>query len=350
MIDYLITYGVMTFDVLLILAFFYVIFVNLPKRRLSGAVKGILFVVVLWFVARFLKFYMTEAVLAQIIQYGFLAVIIMFPNEFRKLLENIGRRRVFSWNTNRLIEPDSRKELAEAVVNMARRKQGAVIVIAREDNLEEEANTGQLVGEMVIKKEFIEMMFSESSKLNRGAMIIRDDVIISANARLPLANNQKLRDAGAGKRHLAGLGIVAKKDSMAIVVSGDTGYITLVGYVDDGVVLDFAMPLREYDLHDGIDETYIINRIEDFLKGTVKDVEEEGKGRKKKEVKTGGKKEKVKKEKKVKEKKEKKVKKSKKSKKGKEEEEVEPKKGIDKGKGIIREESTVGKRAERWKK
>src|SRR5690606_28600206 len=98
-LDYIVTYGIMTLDVLMLLVFFYIIFTNLPIRRIAGAVKGILFVVVLWFTSRLLNFHMAEAVLGQIIQYGFLAVIILFPNEFRKLLENIGRRRVFSWNT-----------------------------------------------------------------------------------------------------------------------------------------------------------------------------------------------------------------------------------------------------------
>lgn len=297
-LDYIVTYGIMTLDVLMLLVFFYIIFTNLPIRRIAGAVKGILFVVVLWFTSRLLNFHMAEAVLGQIIQYGFLAVIILFPNEFRKLLENIGRRRVFSWNTWRLIERESRKELAEAVVMLARKKNGALIVIAREDGLDEEAGTGNTIGEMEIKKEYIEMLFSETSSVSKGAVIIKDDAIISADARLPLARNKQLQDAGAGKRHLAGLGIVLKKDCMAIIVSADTGYVTMIGYIGDEVVTDFAMPLREFDLQDGIDESYIIERIDDFLRGKELEVNEVGvshKKKKKKSVKKEGNKKAVKK-------------------------------------------------------
>lgn len=274
--DFIVTYGIMTLDIVMLLVFFYIIFTNLPIKRIAGAVKGILFVVFLWFVARLLNFHMAEAVLGQIIQYGFLAVIILFPNEFRKLLENIGRRRIFSWNTNRLISMDSRRELANAVINMARKKTGAIIVIAREDNLSDEAEAGAELGELDIKREYIEMIFSEGSEIRNGAVIIRDDAIISANARLPLAENDKLREAGAGKRHLAGLGIVVKRDSMSIVVSADTGHITMIGYIDGKALVDLAMPLREYDLQDGIDEQYIMVRIEDFLRGKeiVTDVKE----------------------------------------------------------------------------
>lgn len=287
--DFIVTYGIMTMDVLLLLAFFYIIFKNLPIKRIAGAVKGILFVVVLWFVSRLLNFHMAEAVLGQIIQYGFLAVIILFPNEFRKLLENIGRRRVFSWNTGRLIELESRRELATAVVNLAKKKNGAVIVIAREDNLDVESATGNYVGEMEIKSEFIEMMFSKESPLRNGALIIKDDAIVSANARLPLAENRQLEDAGAGKRHLAGLGVVAKRDCMSIVVSADTGYITIIGYIGEKVEIDFAMPLREYDLHDGIDEDFIVQRIEDYLQGKSHGEEEEESGISKWERKVKGK-------------------------------------------------------------
>lgn len=280
--DYIVTYGVMTLDVLMLLAFFYIVFTNLPIKRLAGAVKGILLVVVLWFISRLLNFYMAEAVLGQIIQYGFLAMIILFPTEFRKMLENVGRRRVFGWNTNRLIERESRQELAEAVVSMARRKQGAVIVIAREDGLDEESEKGTYIGEMAIKKEFIELLFDRDSKVSTGAVIIKDDMIISSNVRLPIANNRQLEDAGAGRRHLAGLGVVLKRDCVSIVVSGDTGYITMIGRLGGEVETDFALPLREFDLQDGIDETYIVDRLEDFLKGKDEEVIQAKKQKKKK--------------------------------------------------------------------
>lgn len=269
--DFLQTFGLRVMDVLFILLFFYLIFSNLPMKRLGGAIKGMVVVAVLWFIANSLNFHMASAVLGNITQYGFLLLIIMFPTEFRKLLENIGRRRVFSWNTKRLIEQESRKEVANAVINMARRKQGATIVIAREDNLDEEIMNGEELGDVFISQNTIEAYFNPRSSTKDGAIIIRDDMILSAGSRLPIAKSTDLERTGAGKRHLSGLGVVTKNDCMAIVVSGDTGTISFFGKIDGKINVDFALKLRDIDLHDGVDANYVVNRIEDYLKGTDKD-------------------------------------------------------------------------------
>lgn len=272
--DFLQTFGMRILDILFILMFFSFILINLPIKRLGGAVKGIISVAVLWFIANALNFHMASAVLGNITQYGFLLLIIMFPNEFRKLMENIGRRRVFSWNTRRLIEHDSRKELAKAVVNLAMNKQGATIVIAREDNLDEEILSGEELGDVYITQNMIETQFSPRSKTKNGALIIRDDMIVSAGCRLPVAKNESLESTGAGLRHLSGLGVVSKYDCMSIVVSEESGTISLFGKLGNKTKVDYALRLLEYDLQDGIDENYIVNRIEDFLRGKEIDVKE----------------------------------------------------------------------------
>lgn len=270
--DFLQTFGMRVIDVIFILLFFYLIFSNLPMKRLGGAVKGIIVVAILWFIAQTFKLHMAEAVLGNITQYGFLLLIIMFPKEFQKLLENIGRRRIFSWNTKRLIEHDSRKELANAVINLARRKQGATIVIAREDSLDDEIISGEELGDVFITQNMIESLFNPRSATKDGAMIIRDDVIVSSGSRLTIARNAELEKTGAGKRHLSALGVVTENDCMAIVVSGDTGTISLFGTIDGVTNTDYGLLLREEDLHDGIDAPFIVNRIEDYLKGTDKSV------------------------------------------------------------------------------
>lgn len=268
MLDMLIGYGKNALDIGIILLFLYILFSNLHVSRLMGALKGLGVVVVLWFIARTLDFPMAENTLRQIVQFSFLGLMIMFPKDFRQLLENIGRRRIFSWNTQNLIRNDSRNELAKAIVTMARRRYGGIIVIARESGLEDEIMSGDYIGEMAIKQDYVEMLVHPESKANRGAIIIKDDQIISANAQLPLTENKQLMSVGAGKRHLAGLGIVADKDCMAIIVSGETGAITMVGKFDDVLSVDFAMPLKEMDVVDGIDEDFIKYRLEEYLKGT----------------------------------------------------------------------------------
>lgn len=277
--DILTLYWRTILDVGLILVFAYLLFSNLHLSRLMGALKGLGVVAVMWFIARTLDFPLAEATFRYIVQFSFLALMIMFPKDFQQLLEHIGRRRMFNMNTQGLIRNDSRKELAKAVITMARKRQGGILVIARESGLEDEIMSGEFIGEMSIKQSFIELLTHRESKVSSGAVIIKDDQIVSVNAILPLTENKQLESVGAGKRHLAGLGIVADKDCVSIIVSGETGAITMVGKFDGVLSVDFAMPLKEVDVVDGIDEDFILYRIEEYLKGTSKTNKQESKAK-----------------------------------------------------------------------
>lgn len=254
-------------DIIFILLLFLLLFTNLPIKRMGGALKGLVLVAVLWFVARALNFHMAEAVLGNVTQYGFLLLIILFPKEFRRLLENLGRRRIFGGNTNNLISKESREELAKAVINMANRKDGGIILIAREDSLDDWIVEGEELGDVFINQNTIEMLFHPDSKVSGGAMIIRDDMILSANVRLPLTSSKALESKGAGRRHFAGLGAVTNSDAVAIVVSGDTGTISMFGKFDKKLSIDFGMKTLRGDMTGGMDETQFLNRLEDYLKG-----------------------------------------------------------------------------------
>lgn len=270
--DLLATYGNQILDVLFIIFFFYMVLSNLPLGRLTGAFKGILIIVILWFIARLFEFSMAQTVLGQIIQYGFLALIIMYPLEFKKLLETLGRRRIFSWNTKGLISMDSRRELARAIMTMARNKYGGIFVIARQDTLDEEIANGVVMGESEIHQEVLEMYFHPDSDVKNGALIIKDDFVASVRSHLPIARYKPLIDAGLGDRHFAGLGVTNLYDCMSIVVSGDTGRITFIGKEDGKVKIRLGLMLKEQDLIEGIDEEGIMTLIEHYLSkgGSIK--------------------------------------------------------------------------------
>ena len=254
-------------DFIFIFIFFYLIYVNLPLHRMVGVFKGIIFVIVLWFLAKTFHFELSSTILGEIVKYGFLAIVILFPKEIKKMLESIGRRRIFSWNINGLISPTSRRELAETIADMSRKKIGGIFVIAREATLDEEIDSGVYIGEMSIQKEYLELLFHPESKVRDGAVIIKDDEVISARCRLPVIEHETLENAGAGSRHLAGLGVTYKHDCVAIVVSETTGDISFMGRKDGKVGLDFAIPLKENDPVDGISEDDIITIIENYLRG-----------------------------------------------------------------------------------
>lgn len=284
--DIILEFGKMIFDIGLVGFFIFIIFVNLPLGKLFNAFKGLLIAVIIWFIARTLNLPMTEASVGQVVQFGLLGMIIMYPREFRMLLENIGRRKIFSWNTNKLIEKESRKELSEAVVELARNRQGGIIVVAREDGLEDEALSGDYIGEMEIKKEFLTALMNNENETSKGALIIRDDRIIATNVKLPMLRNKALEDNGAGKRHLAGLGIVNERDCAVIVLSAETGAISFMGKKDGKLVVEFASFLKDVSPNDGIDEDDIEHKLFELLKGTdEKKPKKEAKPKKEKPVK-----------------------------------------------------------------
>lgn len=268
--DFISTYVVQVLDIIFILGFFILIFNNLPLQRMVGAFKGLIIITILWFLARLFNFSMAETILSQIVQYGFLGLIILFPLEFKKLLENVGRKRMFNWNINSLISLDGRREVAKAVVNMARNKEGGIIVIAKGDNLDEEIDSGNYIGEMAVDHKFIEMIFNKDSKVREGAMVIKDNEIVSTNCRLPMANNIDLTNSGAGARHLAGFGVVYMQDCVSIVVSQSQATISIFGYINGTLSSDFSQPLKEFDPVNGVTEDDIVTLIEKYLKDSGK--------------------------------------------------------------------------------
>lgn len=268
--DLLSTYGIQILDVGFIIFLFIILFSNLPLHRMMGAFKGIIFIVILWFIAKILSLSMAETILSQIIQYGFLGIIILYPMDFKKLLENVGRRRFFNSNINSLISPIGRKELAKGLIQLARNKDGAIVVIAKGDNLDEEVETGMFVGEMDIKHEFIEMIFHKESKVKDGAVIIKDDEIIATNCRLPIAEFKGLRESGAGDRHLAGVGVVSERDCIALVVSGSQATISVIGYKKGKLFAEYSIPLKEENHKEGITEESLVTIMEQLLKDTTR--------------------------------------------------------------------------------
>lgn len=268
--DFISTYGLQILDVAFIIFFFIVIFSNLPLHRMMGVFKGIIFIIILWFFARLFSFSMAETILSQIIQYGFLGLLILFPNEFKKLLENLGRRRFFNWNINSLISLESRRNLAKALVNLAERKEGALVVIAKGDNLDEEIDSGKFVGEMAIESEFIEMIFHTDSEVKNGALIIKDNEIVSTKCRLPILRNEQLEKSGAGSRHLAGLGVTSAYDCIAFVVSETSAKISVMGYLNGKLSTEYALELKQFNVKEGITEDDLVTIMETYLKDNTR--------------------------------------------------------------------------------
>ena len=160
---------------------------------------------------------------------GLLALVVVFQPEMRRALERIGRVGSLGW----LLAPSTRREyervarvIAQAASASAAEKVGALIVIERDTGLQDMAETGVPV-DAKLSTELLETIFTPRSPLHDGAVIVHHDRIVSAAVVLPLSETSTYRER-FGTRHRAALGITEQTDAVAIVVSEETGTVSLV--------------------------------------------------------------------------------------------------------------------------
>jgi len=207
----------------------YWIFKLLKRSGAANLFWGILMIMALWFlVSIVLDMELTGAIFDRIVSVGAIALIIIFQEEVRSLIYRVGAR--FSWRGFRKGRADAAgTEMAEKIVNackhMSQTRTGALIVIAGHNNLKEIEDTGEYVFATVSTR-LLENIFFKNTPLHDGAVIIANRQIESAACILPVSRNTAL-PAHFGLRHRAALGIAEKTDATAIVVSEETGRISV---------------------------------------------------------------------------------------------------------------------------
>ena len=194
-------------------------------KRIAGAVAGIL--VVVW-VADVAELYTISWILNQFLSIGFLAVVILFQPELRRMLDRLGSVRLRSLlGTNKPVQEIDTiiTQTVMACETMSREKVGALIVFAREARLEEYFKTGtQIDGQ--VSEQLIRNIFFPKASLHDGAMIIRDSRVAAAGCVLPLSESNRL-SADLGTRHRAGVGMSEATDAVVVIVSEETGTISV---------------------------------------------------------------------------------------------------------------------------
>ena len=194
-------------------------------RRIAGAMAGVL--VVVW-IADVAELYTISWILNQFLSVGFLAVIILFQPELRRMLDRLGSVRLRSLlGTNKPVQEIDTiiTQTVMACETMSREKVGALIVFAREARLEEYFKTGTRINGQV-SEQLIRNIFFPKAALHDGAMIIRDGQIAAAGCVLPLSESSRL-SADLGTRHRAGVGMSEASDAVVIIVSEETGTISV---------------------------------------------------------------------------------------------------------------------------
>jgi diadenylate cyclase len=190
-------------------------------------INGIFVILILKGVSEFLGLHTLLWLIDQVIDYGLLAIIIIFQPELRRALEQIGRGKIFTRVRQKAEE--QQEKMVEAIVKaseyMAKRRIGALISIEQETGLTDYIETGIPLNSQV-SSELLINIFIPNTPLHDGAVIISNNKIAAAACYLPLSESPFLSKE-LGTRHRAALGISEVTDSITIVVSEETGKISL---------------------------------------------------------------------------------------------------------------------------
>ena len=194
--------------------------------RIAKAVVAVLIIAGL---TDFLHLYTVGFIMNQFLAIGLLALVILFQPELRRMLDHLGSVKLTSiFGVNKPIQQEMDAVITQTVracEAMGREKVGALIVFAREQRLEEYFKTGtQIDGQ--VSEQLIRNIFFKNSPLHDGAMIIRDGRVAAAGCVLPLSDSNRL-SSDLGTRHRAGVGMSEASDAVVVIVSEETGTISV---------------------------------------------------------------------------------------------------------------------------
>lgn len=222
-------------DVFLVALMLYYIYRLMKESRSLNVFLGIMLFVLIWlFVSQIVEMQLLGSILDKLVSVGVIALIVIFQEDIRKFLYELGtqkgiRRLVNFFKSNRNSTKEEDKEtiipIVMACMSMSKKYVGALIVIERGVPLTDIVDTGELI-DARINQRLIENIFFKNSPLHDGAMVISRKRIEAAGCILPVSHNQDIPKE-LGLRHRAAMGISQNSDAIAIVVSEETGRISV---------------------------------------------------------------------------------------------------------------------------
>ena len=265
-------------EIVLISFFVYQLMVWLKYTRAYTLLKGILLVLLFLLIAYIFKMNTILWIVANLADVMIIAVVVIFQPELRRVLEQLGQKNIMS----AILPFDSGKEVQErftdktvnelvkACFEMGEVKTGALIVIEQEILLSEYERTG-IVMDAVLTSQLLINIFEHNTPLHDGAVIVRGNRIVSATCYLPLSDNMELSKQ-LGTRHRAAVGISEVSDSVTIIVSEETGNVSvaqggkLERNIDSAYLREVLVKVQNKQVFDN-------RKIRQFLKGRMKNEE-----------------------------------------------------------------------------
>jgi len=214
-------------DILVVAYIFYKGYSLIKETRAEQLLKGIVFMIIFIPISYILKLEMLNFILNKTLTIGLLSVVIIFQPEIRRALEHLGRSAFEELHSIQDVENINItvNEIVNAVDNLAASKTGALIVIEKVTRLGEILNSGTILDAKVTSN-LLENIFVVNTPLHDGATIIRNDRILASGCVLPLTNNTSINKK-LGTRHRAAIGLSEISDSIIIIVSEETGIVSL---------------------------------------------------------------------------------------------------------------------------
>lgn len=204
----------------------------IKNTRAWVIVKGLIVILIFWAIASILNFDVIIWALTNAIGVGITALIILFQPELRRALENLGQKSVVSLGLFSDVKEvheefceNTVEELVKGAFELAKTKTGALIVIEQDVPLKEYEETGIRI-DAVVTSALLINIFEHNTPLHDGAVVVRGNRITAATCYLPLSENMKL-SKDLGTRHRAGVGVSEVTDSLTIIVSEETGKVSI---------------------------------------------------------------------------------------------------------------------------
>ena len=262
-------------EILLISVFVYQFMVWIKYTRAYTLLKGLLVIAAFLIVAYIFKMNTILWIVSKLASALITAVIVIFQPELRKVVEQLGQKRIMAsiipFDVGKEVQERFNdrtiNELIKACYDMGEAKTGALIVIEQTNHLDEFVRTGITV-DAVLSSQLLINILEHNTPLHDGAVVMRGNRIIAATCYLPLSDNMELSKQ-LGTRHRAGVGISEVSDSVTIIVSEETGQVSVA---QDGVLVRDITSTQLRDILKKAQNKTIIdnNRLRQFFKGRSK--------------------------------------------------------------------------------
>jgi diadenylate cyclase len=239
-------------DISILTILFYKIYMVMRGTLAAQIFGGLIAIIAISFISRATNLSALSWMLRKLTDFWVIAFIILFQPEIRRVLILIGRSRVFRYFLKLDVE-ETINEITNAAAELSNLKYGALIIITRGTGLRTFVETGVQIHAKVSKQLLISI-FNPKAPMHDGAVIIKDRVVEAAQCTLPLSQTTYFHDRRLGMRHRAGLGLSEQADVFVLIVSEETGFISVA---ENGILYN-GLSIRE--LKDRLGEGFLLSK------------------------------------------------------------------------------------------